>query len=127
MTRDDIIRMAREAGIEVHERKQEARFGMDALIGADSTEKLQRMCELAAAAERRKHQADIEAWKAQAAMAEKWRGMAHARHGDGQKVVQEIQREAAAVEREACAKLVSNWNTAMTDKLAAEIRARNTK
>ncbi len=31
----------------------------------------------------------------------------------------------AAAEREACAKVIEAWNTAMTDKFAAEIRARN--
>ena len=33
-------------------------------------------------------------------------------------------RAAVAAEREACADLIQGWNTAMTDKLAAEIRAR---
>ena len=32
-----------------------------------------------------------------------------------------------AKEREACAYLVASWNTAMTDKLAAAIRARGNK
>ncbi len=50
--RADVIRMAREAGFEVHERKQQARVGMDALCGIDSTEKLERFAELAQAAER---------------------------------------------------------------------------
>lgn len=44
--RDNIIRMAREAGFEIHERKQQARVGMDALVGIDSTDKLQRFAEL---------------------------------------------------------------------------------
>ena len=35
-------------------------------------------------------------------------------------------REAVLAEREACAVLVHDWNTAMTDKLAAAIRARGT-
>lgn len=43
--RDKIIRMAREAGFEVHDRKQQARVGMDALLGIDSTEKLERFAE----------------------------------------------------------------------------------
>lgn len=43
--RDNIIRMAREAGFEVHDRKQQARVGMDALLGIDSTEKLERFAE----------------------------------------------------------------------------------
>ena len=50
--RDGIIAMAREAGFEIHERKQQARVGMDALMGINSTEKLQHFAALAAAAER---------------------------------------------------------------------------
>ena len=38
--------------------------------------------------------------------------------------VQAAVAEAVAEEREACAALVAEWNTAMTDKLAASIRAR---
>ena len=57
MTRDDIIRMAREAGIETHERKQQARLGVDSLLGVDSTDKLSRFADLVAAAIRaRSHQ-----------------------------------------------------------------------
>lgn len=52
MTRADIIRMAREAGIETHERKQQARLGVDSLLGVDSTDKLSRFADLVAAAER---------------------------------------------------------------------------
>lgn len=52
MTQDDIIRMALEAGIEVHGRKQQARVGIDALTGDDSTEKLTCFAALVAAAER---------------------------------------------------------------------------
>ena len=52
MTQDDIIRMAREAEIEVHERKQEARIGLDVLVGADSTGRLKAFADLVAAAER---------------------------------------------------------------------------
>lgn len=33
----------------------------------------------------------------------------------------------AAAERAACARLLSNWDAAMTDKLASEILARETK
>jgi hypothetical protein len=44
--------MAREAGFEVHEQKQQARVGIDALIGVDSTAKLERFYALAVAAER---------------------------------------------------------------------------
>lgn len=52
MTRDDVIRWAREAGFEVHPRKQEARVGVDALMGLDSTPKLERFAAMVAAAER---------------------------------------------------------------------------
>ncbi len=52
MTRDDIIRMAREAGLEVHDRKEQVRVGMDALLGIDSTAKVERFAVLVAAAER---------------------------------------------------------------------------
>ncbi len=52
MTRDNIIRMAREAGIEVHERKQEVRLGLDVLIGSSSTGRLKAFADLVAAAER---------------------------------------------------------------------------
>ena len=65
---------------------------------------LHRFVELATTAERRKHQADIEKWKAEAATAEKWRGLALSKEGDG-RCVQRIQQEAAEKEREACAAL----------------------
>lgn len=52
MTRADIIRMACEVGFEVHARKQQARVGIDALLGIDSTNKLERFASLVAAAER---------------------------------------------------------------------------
>ena len=52
MNRDDIIRMAREAGLEVHPRKEQVRVGIDALMGIDSTEKVERFAALVAAAER---------------------------------------------------------------------------
>ena len=37
------------------------------------------------------------------------------------------QPDEVLAEREACAKLVEDWDTAMTDKLAAAIRARGEK
>lgn len=132
MNREDVISMAREAGIEFHERKNHLRIGTDILFGDDSTEKLERFAALVTAAERRKHQADIEHWKAQAAQAEKWRGMAHARHCNGEKVVQEIQRKAMELEREACAKLCesrymgdNNREDVEAKACAAAIRARS--
>lgn len=79
--------------------------------------------------ERRKHQADIEAWKAEAATAEKWRGMALAKDPmQPGKAVQELQREAMEREREACADLVEYEDDCMPGnpmrRLAAAIRAR---
>lgn len=42
----DVQKLARDAGFEVHERKQEVRVGIDALIGIDSTAKLERFAAL---------------------------------------------------------------------------------
>lgn len=61
---------------------------------------------LVAAAERRKHQGDIERWKEAAVTAQKWRAMALSKDDDG-RTVQRIQQEAAAAEREACAMVCS--------------------
>lgn len=90
MNREEVIRMATEAGL----------LEPGYIHGNTVIAELERFAALVAAAERRKHQADIEHWKAQAAQAEKWCGMAHARHCDSKKVVQEIQREAMERERE---------------------------
>lgn len=49
MSRDDVIRMAREAGLEVHERKGQIRIGSAILTGADSTEQVERFARLVAA------------------------------------------------------------------------------
>lgn len=115
MTQDEIISMAREAG-----------FNPVAYMGGN-LDIFKRFAELVAAAERRKHQADIERWKAEAATAEKWRGLALSKDGDG-RCVRRVQQEAAEKEREACALLVEkkcaeNWVS--VDKVAAAIRARS--
>ena len=52
MNREEIISMAREAGFEIHDRKQQARVGMDAIIGIDSTAKLEAFAKLVAEHER---------------------------------------------------------------------------
>ena len=95
MKREDIIRMARDAGIEVHARKGEIRIGSAAITGCDSTEQVTRFAALVAAAERE-------------ACAEHYLA---------------VMRKAVEEEREACAKLCekqkSNWNYC-----AAAIRAR---
>ena len=52
MKREDIIRMARDAGIEVHARKGEIRIGSAAITGCDSTEQVTRFAAMVAAAER---------------------------------------------------------------------------
>lgn len=51
-TSDDIIRMAREAGMEVHDRKGQVRIGSAVLTGCDSTDQVERFAALVAAAER---------------------------------------------------------------------------
>lgn len=105
MTREDIITLARTADV-IDFRDADS----DPHV-AQMVEFLQRFATLVAAAERRKHQADIEKWKSEAATAEKWRGLALSKEGDG-RCVERIQQEAAAFEREACA--------ALADRAAAE-------
>ena len=46
MTREEILSMACDAGIEFHYRKQQARIGIDVLTGCDSTGKLAKFAEL---------------------------------------------------------------------------------
>ena len=52
MTRDEILAMARDAGMEVHERKGQIRIGSAVLTGADSTDEVTRFAALVAAKER---------------------------------------------------------------------------
>ena len=131
MTQYDILRMAREAG-----------FTWEPISNISGP--LERFAALVAAAERRKHLADIEQWRDAALTAEKWRGMALGKDPMGAgRTVQKIQREAVAAERKAsaehylavmrkaikeereqcatlCEKQKSNWNYC-----AAAIRARS--
>lgn len=46
LSKDEVIAMAREAGFAVHDRKQQVRVGMDAMLSIDSTEKLERFAPL---------------------------------------------------------------------------------
>lgn len=91
MTSDEISKLARQAGFTYEDHHS---------IYAN----LAYLAEMCAITERRKHQADIERWKAEAATAEKWRGLALSKDGDG-RCVERIQQEAAEKEREACAAL----------------------
>lgn len=52
MTKDEIIAIAKESGMEVHERKGKIRIGSAVLTGCDSTEQVERFAALVAAAER---------------------------------------------------------------------------
>lgn len=97
MTRDDIITMAREAGIVEDD-------GLGYFLCSTDLSEFLNFAALVAAKERRKHQADIERWKGEAAKAEKWRSLALSKDGDG-RTVQRIQQEAAEAEREACANI----------------------
>lgn len=78
--------------------------------------------QMVAAVERRKHQADIERWKEAAATAEKWRGLALTKDGDG-RTVQRIQQEAAAAavqsERDRVCRIV--YGLCISDNNAREI------
>jgi hypothetical protein len=114
MTHEDIISMAREAGLEIHEVAdwRLAREGMDALLGIDSTEKLQRFYALATAKEREARQAaqiENEELKARLARA----GLE--------------QQRAVMAEREACARYFEHhWRDRWTEKQIVEaIRARS--
>ena len=125
MTKDEIMSMAREAGLA---------NPMVFFIA------YQRFADLVASAERRKHLTYIEFWKQAAMTAEKWRGFALSKDSGGNgSTVQHLQQEAAAVEREACAKLCDNEKPAnpwkpvsshlegqfeMAGHLAERIRAR---
>ena len=46
MTRDEVNALAQKAGIWVHPRKNEARFGLGGAIGDDCTPELQRFADL---------------------------------------------------------------------------------
>lgn len=113
MNREEVIRMAREScAPEWWDEGTGFHMGLD----------IARFAALVSAAERRKHQADIENWKAEAATAEKWRGMALAKDPmQPGKAVQEIQREAVEREREACA---AACDARVDEKEAARIRNR---
>jgi hypothetical protein len=100
MTRDEILSMAREAGIEVHPRKEIARIGLDALTGCDSTNKLAKFAELATAKERT---ARIEAQQRLADMQELAAKAGLAHRMAVQRCVHAAVAEAVATEREACA------------------------
>jgi hypothetical protein len=116
MTRDDIIRMAREVG----DLKCDCCLPYYEETDIEGFEEfLERFAELVEAAEREKLKHEL-------LTLEKWKGMALAKDGDG-RTVQEIEREAREAEREACAKLCeaegervdSSWVSC-----AAAIRAR---
>ena len=52
MTKTEVIAIAKEAGMEVHERKGQIRIGSAVLTGCDSTEQVERFAALVAEAER---------------------------------------------------------------------------
>lgn len=62
MTRDEILAMAREAGMEVHERKGQIRIGSAVLTGVDSTDEVTRFAALVAAKEREACAQVCESW-----------------------------------------------------------------
>ena len=113
MTHEDIIKFAQEAG-----------FNPVTYSGGNA-KLFCSFAELVATVERRKHQADIERWKTEAATAEKWRGLALSKEGDG-RTVQRIQQEATALERKACLRIADDCAEAdMHASMAANaIRAR---
>ena len=103
MTHDyeKLIALAREAGFSITPPRAGEYDG--GRVHSDVLS-LKRFAELVRADERRKHQTAIESWQAEALQAQKWRGLALSKDPmQPGKVVQAIQEEAAAREREACA------------------------
>lgn len=103
MTRDDILRMAREAGV----------AGLHPSMGIREADliAIERFSELVAAKVRQERAQEIEELRGKANYAEKWRGLATAKNGDG-RIVAEIEqekRDAVLAEREACAKVCRDW------------------
>ena len=126
MTKDEIISMAHKAGGLVYGSPRSPKTVIDVMF---TPETIERFTSLVATAERRKHQADIEKWKTEAATAEKWRGLALSKEGNG-RTVQRIQQEAAELEREACAQTCEarhangNYQHDTRHECAEAIRAR---
>lgn len=120
MTRDDVMRLAKSCGLMQGDLLSNYAELVDGL-----PVEIERLVEIVRTHERRKHQADIAMWKAQAVQAERWRGMALAKDPmQSGKVVQEIQREAAAYEREACAQLCEQSDRVNNGYFAQKIRER---
>lgn len=96
MNQEDILKMAREAGFKANSFSPViARHSNGSFV--DMRPEVECFAALVAAKaaqdERQKHQADIDRWKGEAAKAEKWRGLALAKDGDG-RTVQRVQQEA---------------------------------
>ena len=89
LTRDEVIRMAIEARIEVHPYKDEIRIGSAIITGCDSTDAVMRFAELVAA-----HVRETDASLAVTFTEEQ-----------SQQFLKNIEAQAAAAEREACAKV----------------------
>lgn len=97
MTRDEVLAIAEKHAICTSEDHKE--FLHDGLMEFASE---------ISAAERRKHQSDIERWKGEAEKAEKWRALALSKDpAAAGRIVQEIQREAAEHERNVCINVLS--------------------
>ena len=62
MNQNEIIAMAKEAGMEVHERKGQIRIGSAVLTGVDSTDEVTRFAALVAAKEREACAQVCESW-----------------------------------------------------------------
>lgn len=94
MTRDEVLKLALEAGL----------IPPYLVLFDGQIAGIERFAALVAASERIKHQSEIQRLTELANAAEKWRGIAMARDGDG-RTVQQVQAEARADEREMCAQV----------------------
>lgn len=128
MTLEEVVRLAQEAGLANGDYVTAHPLARDVL----------KFAELVAATERAKYRGEIQRLTELANTAEKWRGIATARGGDG-RTVQQVQDEARVEEREACAKLCDRHAMALDyagtpyvrnrdcELAAKAIRARSTK
>lgn len=108
MNRDDILRMAQQAGLG---NLLPAQFGLPEIWHGRQLSEIERFAEMVAAHVRQERAKEIEELRGKANYAEKWRGLATAKNGDG-RIVAEIEqekRDAVLAEREACAKVCRDW------------------
>lgn len=97
--KDKVIQLAREVGFEVHPYKQQARVGMDALIGADSTPKLLAFAQAAHQLGLAEREAEVQTLRKDAALAEVELSAKEATIGHLSRLLDAERASAAAIEQ----------------------------